>query len=62
MSAEGDALRDELLEAARLHGEESEPEHEAGDLIEIVTACWELLSDEQRRAVHAKVMADWAER
>lgn len=62
MSAEGDALRDELLGAARLHGEESEAEHEVGDLIEIVTACWELLSDEQRRAVHARVMVDWADR
>lgn len=62
MSAAADTLRDELLGAARRHGEESEPEHEVGDLEEIVFACWARLTPAQRAEVHAEIMAEWGDR
>ncbi len=37
-----------LLEAARLHGENSEPDHEIGDLQDLFVACWLVMSPEQR--------------
>jgi hypothetical protein len=37
-----------LLEAARLHGENSEPDHEVGDLQTLFVACWSVMSPEQR--------------
>jgi len=37
-----------LIEAATLHGENSEPDHEVGDLQELFLACWLVMSPEQR--------------
>jgi hypothetical protein len=37
-----------LLEAARLHGENSEPDHEVGDLQSLFLACWSVMTPEQR--------------
>jgi hypothetical protein len=37
-----------LMEAARLHGENSEPDHEVGDLQDLFFACWRVMSPEQR--------------
>lgn len=37
-----------LTEAARRHGENSEPDHEAGDLQDFFFACWLVMSPEQR--------------
>jgi hypothetical protein len=38
-----------LLEAARLHGEDSDdPDHEVGDLQTFFLACWSVMSPEQR--------------
>lgn len=36
------------LEAARQHGNESEPDHEIGDLRSLLRAIWEVVSIEQR--------------
>ena len=57
-----DSLRDELLEAARRHGAESEPDHEVGDLEEIVFACWARLTPAQRAEVHTEIMTEWGDR
>jgi len=40
-----------LTAAARAHGEISEPDHEVGDLQEILTSCWKRLSHEERGGV-----------
>lgn len=40
-----------LLDAAEEHGRQAEPEMEAGDLIALVTACWERLDPAGRAAV-----------
>lgn len=40
-----------LIEAARRHGEDSEPDHEVGDLQDILRAAWEQLTPDQRRRV-----------
>jgi hypothetical protein len=37
-----------LLDAARLHGEDSEPDHEVGDLQTFFLACWSVMSPDQR--------------
>ena len=37
-----------VFEAAARHGEESEPDHEVGDLQDVLAAAWELMSSEQR--------------
>ncbi len=37
-----------LMEAARLHGENSEPDHDVGDLQDLLFACWLVMSPEQR--------------
>jgi hypothetical protein len=37
-----------LLECARLHGENSEPDHEVGDLAAFFVACWTVMTPEQR--------------
>lgn len=39
---------EELFASARQHGEESDPEHEVGDLQQLVGLCWERLSPAQR--------------
>ena len=35
-----------LLDCARLHGENSEPDHEVGDLQDLLVACWLVMSPE----------------
>jgi len=37
-----------LLEGARLHGENDDPDHEVGDLRTFFIACWSAMSPEQR--------------
>lgn len=38
-----------MLQAARLHGDTSEADHEIGDLQELVSACWMAMTRSQRR-------------
>ena len=38
-----------LLEAARRHGGDDEPDHEVGDLQTFLVACWSVMSEDQRR-------------
>jgi hypothetical protein len=40
-----------ILDAARRHGEESDPDHETGDLIDVLRAVWPLVPPNQRRRV-----------
>lgn len=44
-------LVEDLIGFARKHGEDSEPEHEVGDLQDLLRAAWALLTPEQRRAM-----------
>ena len=44
-------LAEMLIAAAQQHGEDSEPDHEVGDLQEVVRAMWKLLTPSQRVAV-----------
>jgi len=37
-----------LVEAARLHGENSEADHEVGDLQDLFFACWSVMTPGQR--------------
>ena len=37
-----------LIQAATLRGENSEPDHEVGDLQDLFLACWHVMSPEQR--------------
>lgn len=53
-----DPLLEELLTAAREHGEEGEPEHEVGDLTALVEACWAHLTPTQRAEVHRTITTD----
>lgn len=39
-----------FIEAAQQHGEDSDPDHEVGDLQDYLRAMWELLTPEQRLA------------
>lgn len=43
-----------LFEAAKAHGEESDPDHEVGDLQGIVFSCWARLTPAQHREVYAE--------
>lgn len=36
------------ISAAKQHGEDSDPDHEVGDLQDMLRSAWELLSEEQR--------------
>lgn len=42
-----------LLDAAEHHGRESEPDHEVGDLQDILFDCWKVMTDDQKKAVYA---------
>lgn len=42
---------EDLISAARSHGEESDPDHEAGDLQAYLRAAFQVLDDSQREAV-----------
>jgi hypothetical protein len=51
-----------LIDAARAHGELSEPDHEVGDLQEILRVCWQQLNVFQQTAVlanFASLVDDW---
>lgn len=51
-----------LLDAAENHGKESEPDHEVGDLQDILRVCWAKLTVAQQREVMSEMqdaMADW---
>ena len=55
-------LLTKLLAAAEAHGRESEPDHEAGDLRDILTSCWKRLTPAQRHEVYAEqedVVTEW---
>lgn len=54
-----------LLEGARQHGLQSEPDHEIGDLQDVLRFCWTLLTPEQRQQVVAEFkerVDEWIER
>lgn len=56
------SLLEELLAAAKAHGDESEPDHEVGDLQGLLASCWERLTPEQQREVygeHQELIAEW---
>ncbi len=40
-----------LIEGARLHGENSDPDHEVGDLQDLLRECWKLMAPSQRYLV-----------
>lgn len=42
------------IEAAQRHGEDSEPDHEVGDLQDLLRAAWGLLSEEQKMSLFWK--------
>jgi hypothetical protein len=50
-----------LLRAARAHGDASEPDHEIGDLQDLVRRCWEVMAPFQRQQVfnEAADLLDW---
>lgn len=48
-------LIEQIIDHAKQHGEESEPDMEVGDLQEALRACWELLSPDQHTAVYAAI-------
>ncbi len=57
-----DPLLDALLTAAATHGRESDPDHEVGDLQDILRTAWAHLTPVQRRAVfaqHEDLVTDW---
>lgn len=37
-----------FTEIARLHGEDAYPDHEVGDLQDVLCACWSVMTPEQR--------------
>ena len=43
-----DQLLEDLVDLARQHGEDSEPDHEVGDLQDLLRAAWALMNDSQR--------------
>lgn len=53
-----------ILEAARLHGQESEPDMEVGDLQELARALWKILTPKQRQQItsdetYVDLVATW---
>ena len=61
MAKKSSALQ-ELLDAARRHGERSDPEHEVGDLQDLLHACWRRLSPKDRLEVFKEsweLLHDW---
>jgi hypothetical protein len=51
---------EDLIKAAKQHGLQSEPEHEVGDLQEMVRASWRLMTNNQREDL-LEVFADLKE-
>jgi len=50
---ESEGLLEDILQAARAHGEESDPDHEVGDLQIALRLAWAGLSPEAQREVHS---------
>jgi len=53
-----------LMEAARAHGQEDDPEHEVGDLQQLLMAAWRIMDTRQRRALFLEfldLIEDWGE-
>lgn len=44
-------LVEDLIGFAQKHGEDSDPDHEVGDLQDLLRAAWKLMTPEQRRAM-----------
>lgn len=42
---------EDLIHAARQHGLEDDPDHEVGDLQDILRAAWEIMTPDQRTAL-----------
>ncbi|WP_371438310.1 hypothetical protein [Polaromonas sp.] len=47
-----------LIEAATIHGQDSNPDHEAGDLQELLRSAWNLMSSAQRQQLLDSPAAD----
>lgn len=45
----GDGALEHLISAAQKHGEDSDPDHEVGDLQDLLRSMWGRLSEDQRR-------------
>lgn len=41
---------EDLLACAQAHGEDDDPDHEVGDLQDLLRACWAVMTPEQREA------------
>jgi len=57
-------LLQEIVVAAERHGRASHPEHEVGDLQDALRCAWELMTDDQREALHGSYFLDhekWAD-
>jgi hypothetical protein len=53
---------EQLIDAARAHGEDSEADHEVGDLQEVLRACWSQMTHAARACVASKfsgLVNDW---
>jgi hypothetical protein len=55
---ESAGLVEKIIEAAKTHGEESEPDMEVGDLQGALRAAWTVMSPEQRKAAFEAVRED----
>lgn len=51
---ESAGLVERIIDAAQKHGEQSEPDHEVGDLQDVLRKCWEEMTVAQRQAVFAE--------
>ena len=52
-------LLNQLLDYARQHGLESDPEHEISDLQQLLTACWNALDDKARESIYLEYARLW---
>ena len=52
MTPDADPRLEALLAAAEQHGLESEPDHEVGDLQDLLRACWSRLGEHDRAALY----------
>lgn len=53
---------EQIIDAARAHGEDSDADHEVGDLQEVLRACWSAMTPKARTSVRAKfagLVNDW---
>jgi hypothetical protein len=51
-------LLDVLLEAAKRHGKESEPDMEVGDLQGLVMLCWPCLTKKQQQSIGVMALTE----